>query len=132
VGIARATFDGLTAAVMELSLACHLQGDGLVYQNGSLIEKDASGVGRTLGQAFVDELLNLGATFIFVPIEPCEADFYRSIGFKENTGKMSFFIDRRPYVQPGDSRRGPIPPFPIELRRTSSSGLEAQRNSYAR
>ena len=102
VGIARATFDGLTAAVMELSLACHLQGDGLVYQNGSLIEKDASGVGRTLGQAFVDELLDLGATFIFVPIEPCEADFYRSIGFKENTGQMSFFIDRRPYVQPGD------------------------------
>ena len=38
VGIARATFDGLTAAVMEMSLACELQGKDLVHQNGSLIE----------------------------------------------------------------------------------------------
>jgi hypothetical protein len=99
VGIARATFDGLTAAVMEMSLACELQGKDLVHQNASLIEKDESGVGLELGRVFVDELLKLGASFIFVTIEPCEAGFYRSIGFKENAGQISCFIDRRPYVR---------------------------------
>ena len=46
----------------------------------------------------VDELVKMGATFIFAMIEPCESDFYRSIDFKENVGQLSYFIDRRPYV----------------------------------
>jgi hypothetical protein len=98
VGIARATFDGLTAAIMELSLDCALQGEDLVHRNGSLIERDRSGIAHALGTAFVDELLKLGATFIFATIEPCECDFYRSIGLQENSGQLSYFIDRRPYV----------------------------------
>jgi hypothetical protein len=98
VGIARATFDGLTAAVMELSLDCALQGDGLLYRSGSLVEQDKSGIGRALGETFVAELLNLGATFIIGTIVPVEADFYRSIGFQENRGHLSIYIERRPYV----------------------------------
>jgi len=101
VGIARATFDGLTAAIMELSLDCALQGDGLVHRNGSLVERDGSGIGRALGMVFVDELHKLGATFIFATIEPCESEFYRSIGLQENSGQLSYFIDRRPYVAKG-------------------------------
>ena len=98
VGIARATFDGLSAAVMELSIECKLQGEGLTYGNGSLVEKDESGVGRRLGAVFVEELLGMGATFIDVPIEPIEREFYRSIGFVENVGQLVYYIDRRPYV----------------------------------
>jgi hypothetical protein len=104
VGIARATFDGLTAAVMEMSLACELQGKDLVHQNGSLIEKDDSGIGLELGRVFVDELLKLGASFIFVTIEPREGGFYRSIGFKENAGQISCFIDHRPLCARRDAQ----------------------------
>jgi hypothetical protein len=102
VGIARATFDGLTAAIMELSLDCGLQGDTLLHRNGSIIERDHSGEGRVLGRVFVDELVKRGATFIFAAIEPCESDYYRSIGFQENSGQLSYFIDCRPYVLMSD------------------------------
>ena len=40
VGLARATFDGLSAHVMEFSLDLRLQGGDPKYANGSLIEAD--------------------------------------------------------------------------------------------
>jgi len=102
VGIARAMFDGLSAGIMEFSLEVAYQGDGLKYNNGSLIEKDSSGVGKRIGKVLVDELINMGATFITVYIvENCEEPFHRSVGFEHNTGHHVYCIDRRPYVPEG-------------------------------
>jgi hypothetical protein len=99
VGIARAMFDGLSADIMEFSLELKYQGDGLKYKNGSLIEKDSSGLGKRMGKVLIDELIKMGATFITVYIlENCEESFYRSIGFDHNTGHLVYYIERRPYV----------------------------------
>jgi hypothetical protein len=46
IGIARATFDGLSAHIMEFSIDLRYQGDSPRYTNGSLIEADREGVGR--------------------------------------------------------------------------------------
>ena len=99
VGIARAMFDGLSGAIMEFCLELKYQGDGLKYNNGSLIEKDSSGLGKRIGKVLIDELIKMGTTFITVYIvENCEEQFYNSIGFEHNTGHLVYYIDRRPYV----------------------------------
>lgn len=99
VGIARAMFDGLSAAVMEFCLELKYQGNDLQYNDGSLIEKDSSGLGKRIGRVLIDELIKMGATFITVYIvENCEELFYRSIGFEHNAGHLVYYIDRRPYV----------------------------------
>jgi hypothetical protein len=98
VGIARAMFDGLSADITEFCLELKYQGDKLKYKNGSLIEKDSSGVGKKMGKVLVDELIKMGATFIEVSIvENCEEDFYKSIGF-QNTGCRVYCIEKRPYI----------------------------------
>lgn len=100
VGLARATFDGLSAQVMELSLDLELQGSPGRHANGSLMEHDGSGVGRQLGTRMIDELRRMGATFISVSIVGgCEEPFYESLGFCENTGHKDYIIDERPYVR---------------------------------
>ena len=63
VGLARATFDGLSAAIMELSLDVRWQGRG-PDANGSLIESDPFDVGADLGRALLAELERLGSTFV--------------------------------------------------------------------
>ena len=99
VGITRAMFDGLSAAIMEFCLELKYQGDGLKHNNGSLIEKDSLGLGKMIGKVLVDELIKMGATFITVYIvENCEELFYRSIGFEHNTGHLVYYIEKRPYV----------------------------------
>ncbi len=99
VGIARAMFDGLSAAVMEFCLDLELQGDNLKYSNGSLIEKDDFGIGQKIGKMLISELRKMGATFIDTYIvENCEEKFYKSLGFGENTGHLVYCIDERPYV----------------------------------
>lgn len=99
VGIARAMFDGLSAVIMEFCLELELQGSGLVYDNGSLIEKDTFGIGKKIGDMLIDELGKMGATFISLYIVGnCEENFYNSIGFVENTGHLVYYIDKRPYV----------------------------------
>ena len=99
VGIARAMFDGLSAAIMEFCLELKHQGDGLKHNNGSLIEQDSSGLGKRIGKVLVDELIKMGASFISVYIvENCEEVFYRSVGFKHNTGHLVYYIEKRPYV----------------------------------
>lgn len=104
VGIARAMFDGLAAAIMEFCVALKYQGDNLRYSNGSLKEKDALGLGREIGRVLIDELIKMGATFITdYIVENCEEGFYESLGFEHNTGHLVYCIDRRPYVAEGGS-----------------------------
>jgi hypothetical protein len=99
VGIARAMFDGCSATIMEFSLELKYQGNGLKHNNGSLIEKDKSGLGRKMGKILTDELIKMRATFITVYIvENCEERFYQSIGFEHNTGHLVYYMERRPYV----------------------------------
>lgn len=102
VGVARATFDGLAAAIMELSLALALQGAN-AHANGSLVETDPHGVGRRLGEALLHELRRQGCEFVTVyPVEGIEEDFYRTLGFSPNLGHAAYHLDERPYAAPPD------------------------------
>lgn len=99
VGIARAMFDGLSAVIMEFCLERELQGENLEYSNGSLIEENKFEVGKRMGELLINELRNMGATFISLDIvKDCEERFYKSMGFRENCGHLSYYIDERPYV----------------------------------
>jgi hypothetical protein len=98
VGIARAMFDGCSANISEFSLELRHQGEGLRYDNGSLIEKDPSGIATRMGRVLIDELLGMGATFIDCYIvEDCEEEFFLSLGLEHNRGHLVYYIDRRPY-----------------------------------
>jgi hypothetical protein len=93
VGLARVTFDGLSAHVMEFSLDLRRQGGDPRYANGSLIEADNSGIGRRLGERLLNELEAMGASFISCHIVPkCEEPFYQSLGFRENEGHLVYYI----------------------------------------
>lgn len=99
VGIARAMFDGLAAAVMEFCVALKYQGGGPKFGNGSLIENDPLGLGAEIGRALVDELIKMGATFItYYIVENCEESFFSSLGFAHNRGHLVYYIEMRPYV----------------------------------
>ena len=99
VGIARAMFDGCSANISEFSLELKYQGEGLKCDNGSLIERDTSGIGSRMGKALINELLRMEATFIdYYVVENCEEEFFRSLGFEHNVGHLVYYIDRRPYV----------------------------------
>lgn len=99
IGLARATFDGLSAHIMEFSVDIRYQGDDLKYNNGSLIESDNSRLGVLLGECLCLELEKMGANFITgYIVENCEESFYRSLGFRENEGHLVYYIDTRPYV----------------------------------
>ncbi len=106
VGLARATFDGLAAAIMELSLDVRWQGRG-PDTNGSLMEGDPFGVGADLGHALLAELERLGSTFVSgYVVERAEEPFYTSIGFTRTEGHLVYGIDERPYVQRPEAREG--------------------------
>ncbi len=96
VGVARACFDGLSAAVMEFSLDLSLQGETR-HRNGSLVERDEGGVGAELARALLGRLRALGCTFVQAAVVDCESDFYRAAGFVENHGHRVMIIDERPY-----------------------------------
>ena len=99
VGLARATFDGLAAHIMEFSLDLRYQAGNSRYANGSLIEADGSGVGKRLGERLLRELAAMGATFVTgYIVANCEESFYRSLGFRENEGHLVYSIDTRPYA----------------------------------
>ena len=98
VGLARAMFDGTSADIMEFCLDLEYQGNGLRYDNGSLIESDPTGLGKCIGKVLVDELLSMGAYFISTyALEDCE-EFYESVGFRRNKGHLVYIIDKRPYA----------------------------------
>lgn len=99
VGLARATFDGLSAAIMEFSVDVRWQGRG-EDANGSLVEGDPFGIGARLGRALLGELERLGSTFVSAYIlERVEEAFYASIGFTPNERHLVYIVDERPYVQ---------------------------------
>lgn len=99
IGLARATFDGLSAHIMEFSIDLQYQGSKSKYNNGSLIETDEEQVGHKLGKVLINELEKMGATFITgYIVENCEESFYDSIGFSENEGHLVYYIDSRPYL----------------------------------
>jgi hypothetical protein len=98
VGIARAMFDGLDASIMEFSLALRYQGEDTKYECGSLIEKDPYGIGSRIGRTLIDELLKMGAYFIYDYSVPDCDQLYASLGFKHISGHVIHCIDRRPYV----------------------------------
>lgn len=100
VGIARAMFDGCSANISEFSLELKHQGEGLMHNNGSLIEKDPSGIATRMGRVLIDELQRMGATFIdYYIVENCEEGFFQSLGFEHNEGHLVWCIDRRPYAR---------------------------------
>ena len=100
VGLARAVDDGLAAHIMEFSIDLRFQGSGGKFCNGSLIEKDNSGLGLKLGQRLLSELEAKGITFITgYIVAQCEENFYQSLGFRENSGHLVYYIDKRPYVK---------------------------------
>ncbi len=104
IGLARATFDGLSAAIMEFSLDVRWQGRG-PGANGSLIEGDPVGVGADLGDALLAELERLGSTFVSGDVVArAEEPFFTSIGFTRNDGHVVYIIDQRPYVQRDEAR----------------------------
>ncbi len=99
IGLARATFDGLSAHIMEFSLDLRYQGGSPKYANGSLLEADERCVGKSLGECLLRELEAMGATFITgYIVADCEEAFYASLGFKENEGHVVYHLDKRPYV----------------------------------
>jgi hypothetical protein len=96
VALARATFDGLSAAIMEFSLDLRWQRSGT---NGSLMEGDPFGLGGKMGRALLAELDRLGSTFITVyVVAGAEERFYESLGFTANVGHLVYYVDQRPYV----------------------------------
>ena len=104
IGLARATFDGLSAAIMEFSLDVRWQGRG-PDANGSLIEGDPVGVGADLGDALLAELERLGSTFVSGDVVArAEEPFFTSMGFNRNDGHVVYVIDQRPYVQRNEAR----------------------------
>jgi hypothetical protein len=99
VGLARATFDGLSACVMELSVDNRWQGKGT---NGSLLHGDAAGLVNRLGRALLSELDTCGATFVSVYlVEGLEEPAYERLGFRPNEGHSVFAIDARSYTNGG-------------------------------
>ncbi|UCH43764.1 MAG: hypothetical protein JSW16_04305 [Dehalococcoidales bacterium] len=103
VGITRAMFDGLSAVVMEFCLDLKYHGVNLEYENGSLIGKDDSGLGKRMGEVLINELSHMGADFISCDIfDEYESSFYRSLGFEPKSNHSAYYIDKRPYL--GDER----------------------------
>ena len=99
VGIIRATFDGLSANIMEFCLDLELQGDNLKYDNGSLIECDKFGIAKLMGDMLLNELRKIGNTFTSAYIvEGVEEAVYDSLGLFHNKGHLIYIKDERPYI----------------------------------
>lgn len=99
VGLARSTFDGLSASVMELSVDVRWQGAGT---NGSLLQSDAAGLAHRLGRTLLAELDARGATFVSVyVVDGLEEPAYERLGFRPNEGHSVFVIDARSYTNGG-------------------------------
>ncbi len=99
IGIARAMFDGMAGVIMEFCLELEYQGKNLEYENGSLIGKDESGLGKKIGDTLINELFGMGADFIEAQsiVENYEENFYESIGFERKNQHLAYYIDKRPY-----------------------------------
>ncbi len=100
VGFGRALFDGLSGYIVELCVDLECQGDTPRFSNGSLIESDALGAGKAVGEMLTRELLAMGAFFVSTTALAgiFEEELYRDLGFRLNEGSREYIIDRRPYV----------------------------------
>jgi hypothetical protein len=84
---------------MEFSLDLRWQGP-TQHRNGSLVEGDLQGLGRSLGQRLLAELEQRGCTFVTGYVaDGCEERFYQGLGFRRNVGHSVFYIDERPYAR---------------------------------
>ena len=83
------------------------------FKTGCFVESDPHGIGRQLGIALLKELRSRGCYFFSAIVygEAAETDFYRSLGFCENTGHKNFTIDARPYVPEGDQKGEAVDAF---------------------
>jgi hypothetical protein len=98
VGLARATFDGLSAHIMEFSLDLRWQGENR-HGNGSLVESDPHGLAASMGNQLLAELERLGCSFVSgYIVAGTENGFYEALGFRENEDHLAICIDKRPYV----------------------------------
>jgi len=98
VALARATFDGLGADIVELSVDLRWQGSTR-HETGALVESDPYGLGAAVAGRLLEELERLGVSFISAcVVEGVEEEFYKSIGLVENVGHRVYCRDRRPYV----------------------------------
>jgi hypothetical protein len=84
---------------MEFSLDLRYQGGDAKSANGSLMEADGSGAGRSVGERLLRELDAMGATFsTSYIVADREEPFYQALGCRENTGHLVYLIDNRPYA----------------------------------
>ena len=96
VGVARAISDGLSAQVMELSVALSHQGPGARNGTGALVEDDRYDVGRRLAGVLVSILHGQGVDWIEMVACDCELSMYEAAGFKRKEGHRAVIVDRRP------------------------------------
>ncbi len=106
IGFARALYDGLHGMIMEVDLDLRFQSRNDFY-NGCFIETDPHGIAKNMATALLKELRRRGCHYFssIVYQDSLEKDFFRSLGFRENTGHVDYTIDARPYV-PGGLERG--------------------------
>jgi len=108
VGVARAVSDGLSAQVMELSVALSHQGPGARNGTGALVEDDKFDVGKRLGQTLVEVLHSQGVDWIEMVAWKTELETYSDAGFQVKEEDRAVFVDTRPlWKKAGQrSRRG--------------------------
>jgi len=99
IATTRSMFDGVAAQVVEFCLAVDFQGKDLVYENGSILEKDDHGIAKEMAKLTINKLLNMGAYFISsVAFEEAEKEVYTASGFTRNHGHIDYVYEKRPYV----------------------------------
>jgi hypothetical protein len=106
VGIARAISDGLSAQVMELSVALSHQGPRARHGTAAVVEDDPYGVGRRLARVLVDVLRAQGVDWIEGVAWKGELATYEAAGFTRKDDHRAVFVDRRPPLTRGRHRGG--------------------------
>lgn len=106
IGFARALHDGHTGEIMEISLDLRYQSENK-FENGCFVESDPDGIAKDMAAALLTELRRRGCYFFSTVIygQAAETEFYKSLGFYDNSDHRNYIIDARPYV-PGGSERG--------------------------
>jgi ribosomal protein S18 acetylase RimI-like enzyme len=106
IGFARALHDGLHGQIMEIDLDLRYQTEN-AFRNGCFVESDPHGIAGEMAAALLKELRRRGCCFFSAVIYEgsAEKEFYRSLGFYENSDHRNYIIDARPYV-PGGEERG--------------------------
>ncbi len=109
IGFARALHDGLHGEIMEIDLDLRYQCKN-TFQNGCFVESDSHGIAKDMAVALLKELRRRGCYFFSTVIfeDAAEKEFYKSLGFYENSGHRNYIIDARPYIPSGNERGSKI------------------------